>query len=197
LSTPESIEIAKYRQDWWKIFVSALTPIAIAVLTYFITSSLNVKESMLRKSEQILSEKQKTYSKIGEDLNIIYVYAADVGDYRQFTPNQIIDRKRDADRTFFMYRPYWSGETQNKYNAFMHAAFEMYAGPGLNAKIKTSDVQKKLAFSAERKQWDGAWDNMFTGSADPALEQSYYALVSCFLSDIASSAVNSPESCKP
>ena len=79
----------------------------------------------------------------------------------------------------------------------MKAAFEMYTGAGLNAKIKGSDVEKKAAFVAYNKKWNAAWDAMFTGSADPTLEQNYYALVSCFLNDIATAAVNSPESCKP
>jgi hypothetical protein len=193
--TSQDLELAKYHQEWWKIVVSAFTPIAIAALTYFITSSLNVKESELKKSEEILSEKQKTYSKIGEDINIVYVYAADVGDFRNYTPDQIISRKRDADRTFFMYRPYWSNETQRKYDAFMKAAFEMYIGPGLDAKIKTSSAEKKAAYSAYNKQWNPAWDKMFAGEADPALTQIYYAVVSCFLNDIASAAVNSSDSC--
>lgn len=196
MTTPQNFELAKYHQDWWKILVSALTPVAIAVLGYFISSSLYVKESSLRKSEQILSEKQKTYSKIGEDLNIIYVYAADVGDFRDYTPDQIIDRKRDADRTFFMYSPYWSRETKQKYSVFMDATFEMYTGAGLNAKIKTTYDQKKAAYAAYNKQWNPAWDQVFTGRRDHTLTQTYYALVSCFLSDIASAGVNSLESCE-
>lgn len=188
--TPENLDVAKYWQEWWKVAVSALTPIAIAVLTYFISNALNERQSYLRRGEQTLAEKQRTYGRIGEDLNIIYVYAADVGDFRQYTPDQIVQRKRDADRTFYMYRPYWSRKTQDNYREFMQAAFSMYVAIGTNARINAFTDEKKAAFAAEGKNWDPKWDAFFTGNRDPVLEQRYYALVSSFLEDIATFALH-------
>jgi len=191
--TPENLEIAKYRLEWWKLAVAALTPIGIAVLTYFVSSSLNERESVLRKSEQILSEKQKTYSKLGENLNIIYVYVADVGDFRQYTPSQVVDKKRNADRTFFMYRPYWSRETLGRYTEFMDSAFEMYTGVGKNARIRTNAREKKAAYALDNKPWQSDWDDSFTGQSDPNIKDRYDALVSAFLNDIATSTISTAE----
>lgn len=195
--TPDDLEVARYWQEWGKVAVSALTPIAIAGLTYFISNTLNERQSYLRKGEQILSEKQKTYGRIGEDLNVIYIYCADIGDFRHHTPDQIIERKRSADRVFFMYRPYWSNKTQDNYHKFMAAAFAMHVEAGTNARINASTYEKKTAFAADQKPWDPAWDDLFTGKKQPMLEQSYYALVSSFLEDIASFTLNSGKPAPP
>jgi hypothetical protein len=73
LDKQPNFELMKYRQEWWKTAVSALTPIMIAALTFFITGALNDRESSLRRGEQLSSDKQKIYSQMAPDLNIIYV----------------------------------------------------------------------------------------------------------------------------
>ena len=176
----------KYRQEWWKTAVSALTPIMIAVLTFFITGALNDRESSLRRGEQISSDKQKTYLQMASDLNIIYVFVSDIGDFRSFSPDTVIEKKRGVDRVFFSYRPYWSDETIEKYNKFMRAAFELYSGYASNARIRTSKDQKKIAFGQDGKTWDPKWDNMFTGQTVQGIDQYYYDLIASLLSDAAS-----------
>jgi len=187
----ENLDIAKYRQEWWKIAVSALTPIAIAVLTYFISISLNEKQSFLRKEEQILSEKQKTYAKLGEHLNIIFVYVTDVGDFRDYTPQEIMKRKREADRIFYMYRPFWSCGTVSKYFSFMNASFDMYAGGlGRDALIKNDVKEKREAYKIQNKEWNPEWDNLFAKFTDFKVEQAYYDFVSSILDDVARYTIN-------
>jgi hypothetical protein len=194
--TSDTLEIAKYRQEWWKAGISILTPIAIAFLTYFISVSLGERESHLRRGEQILSEKQKQYQRIGEDLNIIYVYVADVGDFRRFTPEEVLAKKREADRTFYSYRPYWSRDTQGRYNAFMEAAFQPYVALGTNAKIRGSVAEKRQAYSIDKKTWNDTWDALFTGSTDPSVADRYDEVVRGFLDDIATSDLDGPRSRK-
>jgi hypothetical protein len=184
------IEIAKYRQEWWKVGISALTPIMIAILTFFITDALNSQQSALRKGEQVLQEKQKLYSSLGSNLDIIYVYVMDVGDFRHYTPDQIIETKRETDRQFFMYKPYWSQKTSVLYNSFMKLAFKTYVGTGQNAQIRSAMVEKKAAYVIDSKQWNPDWDKMFTEERPPdEFTGTYYDLVRSFLEDTVSSAI--------
>lgn len=183
---PENLDLAKYRQEWWKIGISALTPIVLAFLTFFITQILDERQPYLRRGEQILSEKQKIYPNIGDYLNVIYVYVADVGDFRRFTPRQIVETKRQVDRLFHMYSPYWSRRTKDAYSRFMNAAFTMHVAIGTDAGINSPTSEKKAAFAADDKNWDPTWDGLFTGSRHPELGRRYYTLVSSFMEDIAS-----------
>jgi hypothetical protein len=185
LEKDPNFELMKYRQEWWKTAVSALTPIMIAVLTFFITGALNVRESGLRRGEQLSSDKQKIYSQIAPDLNIVYVFVSDIGDFRSYSPDTVIDKKRSIDRIFFSYRPYWSEETITKYNRFMDASFEFYSDYASNARIRTSKDQKKAAFDHDGKPWDPKWDSMFTGQTVEGIDQDYYDLITSLLSDAA------------
>ena len=197
LVTPENLDIAKYWQKWWKVAVSALTPTAIAALTYFISNALNERRSYLRRGEQILSEKQKNYGMIGEKLNVIYVYAADAGDFRNYTPDRIIENKQGSDRIFCIYRSYWSNKMRNNYQRFMDSAFMTYTAVGTNAQINASILERQAAFAADNRSWDPAWEKLFTGRRHPMLEQNYYALVTSFLEDIATFTLNGSSSATP
>lgn len=179
------LDWAKYWQEWAKVFVSILTPVTIVILTYFVTNALNRQQSDLRKSEQILQEKQKTYANIGNILNKIYVYIKDVGDYRAYTPGEILLLKRDADRLFHAYRPYWSSETREAYYEFISACFRTYTGNGQNAMIRSVTDQKRAAYTIDGKKWESDWAPLFTDEVDQIVENKYTVLVELFLNDIA------------
>jgi hypothetical protein len=115
---------------------------------------------------------------------------SDIGDFRNFSPDKVIERKRSVDRAFFSYRPYWSDQTIEKYNQFMGAAFEFYSGYASNARIRTNMEQKKAAFEQDGKTWDPKWDGMFSGQAAQGIDQDYYDLIRSLLSDAASSQLN-------
>ncbi|RTL91185.1 hypothetical protein EJV44_20260 [Ancylobacter aquaticus] len=178
--------MATYVQHWVEIAISALTPIALTILTYFITNAINKNQHKLRTNENLVGEKRLIYSDIGRSLNIIYIYSADIGDFRLFSPDQIIDLKRDVDRKFNMYKPYWSSETINRYNSFMNSAFVMYIGVGEKPLIYGEFEEKKEAFVKDGRQWEPYWDYMFTNDKDPSLSENYEKLVASFLSDIVS-----------
>lgn len=183
------LEHAKYIQEWWKAGLSVLTPIAIAVLTYFVSTSLNRQQSVIRLAEQTLQLKQTAYADIGSNLNKIFTYVADVGDYRSFKPNEIVNMKRQSDRQFFMYKAFWSSSTVAAYDAFMETAFVTYVGSGTNARINTESREKKIAYQKDGVAWDTSWTPMFSEQKDQTIFAKYDKLVSEFLRDIASSNV--------
>lgn len=182
------LELAKYRQEWWKILAttvaSTLTPIAIAVLTYFIATTLNEQQSFLRKGEQVLEEKRRIYSQLGRHINIMYVYASDVGDFRKYTPVDIIENKREADRIFVMYGPFWSCETHNNYKILMTAMFITYRGEGKDARIRA--LVREKTFSPI---WKPEWKDALTDEQDPALQDKYNDFLRAILRDLVEAAL--------
>lgn len=184
--TPEQLDYAKYVQEWWKTAVSVLTPITIAALTFFVTRALNEQQAEHKKDEQVLQLKQTAYARIGPELNKIYVYVDDVGDYRSFKPDDIIAIKRRVDRDFHMYDSFWSKGTAQAYDAFMRAAFETFTGVGKNARLRTISAEKKAAFASDRKAWKPEWDELFTETCNSEIRVKYNALVRGFLDDITS-----------
>lgn len=184
-----AIKRREFKLDIWKVIISALTPIAIGALTFVVNSAVQERGELLKREEQILSEKQKVYGDLGKRLNIIYVYLADVGDFKLYTPERVIEMKRESDRQFFVYRPYWSETTEQRYNDYMKAAFTTYNGVGLPARINASKGEKIAAYEQDGLKWDAKWDPYFTERVDPFIERKYYSLVSSILADTVNATV--------
>jgi hypothetical protein len=183
------IEQKKIRIEKWKTFFSILTPLILVYLTFIVQSTLTEKEAEFERLQQILNEKQRIYGTLGSDLNRIYVYIADVGDFRQYTPLQIIQKKRECDRLFFTYLPYWSEETASRYTDFMKSAFATYQGAGERAKIKAMVHEKRKAYEKDNLNWEESWDDHFTERRDPNYDSAYWRLVESLLADTVSSKV--------
>lgn len=185
----QELEIKRksYKLEIVKAIAGIFTPIVLIFLTFQVQSVLKEKESELKSREQILAQKQELYNEIGSNLNKMYVYIIDVGDFRQYEPPEIIQLKRETDRLFFMYKPFWSKETSSHYDTFMRSAFDTYNGSGLRAKIKTSPAQKVAAIENDGGQWNPAWNQHFSGEASPSIKTEYTALVLSFLTDISNS----------
>lgn len=184
-----ALKVRSHRLEKWKVILSILTPLVLLVLTYVVNNAIQEKGATLTRQEQILSEKQKIYADLGPRLNMIYVYVADVGDFRSYTPIEIVKAKREADQKFLTYKPYWSDKTEKNCDIFMNAAFQTYNGAGLPAKIRTSSGQKIAAYKVDHLTWDKTWDAYFTGTADSEIRDKYYDVVSSLLTDTVSSGV--------
>ena len=184
-----SFKEREYKLEKWKVLLSILTPLVLVVLTFVVNSAIQERGAKLKRDEQILSEKQKIYAELGRRLNVFYVYVSDVGDFRTYSPPRVVEMKREADRQFFMYRPYWSKETEGHYNEYMSSVFTTYTGAGLSAQINASKSQKLAAYEVDKLNWDSSWDRYFTGKTDPDISAKYYALVSSMLADTVSTDV--------
>jgi hypothetical protein len=179
----------EHRLEVWKVFLSILTPLVLVALTFVVNNAIQERGALLKREEQILAEKQKIYAELGRKLNVFYVYVADVGDFRSYTPPRVVELKREADRQFFIYRPYWSEATEKRYNEYMKAAFLTYTGAGLPAKINASKTEKVAAYEVDKLKWEPAWDEYFTEKVDPEISSKYYALVSSLLADTVNAGI--------
>jgi len=180
-----------YQLEKWKFFLSILTPVILVILTFIVNNALQERGEVLKRQEQVLAEKQRIYAEIAENLNVIYVYLEDVGDFRQYTPVVVVQKKRETDRLFHMYRPYWSAATEEKYNAYINAAFKTYNGAGFPARINASKDQKVAAYKHDGLTWSPSWDGYFTEHEDATIPEKYGSLTSSMLADIVSTKVRS------
>lgn len=170
------LEVKKFR-------LSILTPLLLLLLTFVVNNALQERSASLRRDEQILADKKRIYTEIGPKLNIFYIYVADVGDFKAYTPARVVDLKREVDRQFHIYHPYWSAGTQEKYSTFMESVFQTYSGVGLPAQINGSPIEKIAAYENDQLKWDPAWNRYFTGNTDLNVSEKYYALVKSLLAD--------------
>ncbi|WP_028857477.1 hypothetical protein [Psychrilyobacter atlanticus] len=139
------------------IIVPFATPIIILLLGIWAKNIAINYEKRASLNDRIIKKRVDIYETIGKDLNDIFVYLLQVGDWKEFSPNQIIEKKRDIDRNMYISRPYWSDSAFLSYTEFMNIAFETYTGVGSNAKIKTNTYQLKTL-----PNWEESWEKLFS-----------------------------------
>lgn len=72
----------------------------------------------------------------------------------------------------------------------MNSAFATFQGVGADAKIKTTDIEKKVGIP----EWKQDWSNRLTGDHDPKHREKYDKLINLIANDLAlpSASVESP-----
>ena len=184
-----------YRQEWWKIGTSVLTPVAIVFLGFYANNLLEKEKARLDRDVHTIEDKRRVVAELGANLNRVYVYVQDVGDYKAYSPTQIIDLKRQNDRAFYVYCPYWSRKTVEAYRAFDDATFLKYQGVGRDAQIRASTGEKIAGRRIQGEVWDPRWNDDFTGSADPQVAAHYGRLATSMLGDAAEAGLHTDNAC--
>lgn len=141
-------------KDILQIFI---LPIALVVLGFVAKAIATNHEKRLSLNDKIIEKRVGVYESIGRDLNDIFSYVVRVGDWKSFTPLEILDKKRKVDKEMYVNRPYWSDEAFSAYTSLTTYIFEVYSGSGQDAKVR-GEIQKFKALP----NWDDNWDRYFS-----------------------------------
>jgi hypothetical protein len=161
-----SLEVAK-------LAISTLTPLSILALSAILTRRATNEAVKRQRAEQeqaaettryskVIEKRVELWDKIGPALNDIYAYNTYVGNWNNMTADDIITTKRNCDKEFFSYHPFFSKEFSDAYDDFMKASFSMFGGMGVDAKIRTSGQYRKDSGSPR-----------FTGTPNDEVYQAY------------------------
>ena len=157
-----------------KIIASISTPIIILVLGAWAKNVAIDYERRASLNNRVIEKRVELYEKVDEDLNDIFVYLTQVGNWKELTPQMVVEKKRRVDKIMYTSRPYWSDVAFQAYSEFMNSAFETYTGIGEDAKFRTETRQFK-----ELPNWDESWSRWFstnpTGISE--LQSKYSALM--------------------
>ena len=85
-------------------------------------------------------------------------YFTFIGQWKTFTPPDILSIKRTLDREFFSALPLFSAECAAAYDSFIRACFEMFGHWGADAQLRTGYVRRRDALAGE---WKPEWEEMF------------------------------------
>lgn len=138
-----------------KLIVSTLTPLSILALTAIMTrrTAREAEKRQAAEREQaaestryrkVIEKRVELWDKIGPDINDIYAYAMRVGNWNNLRPEEIIGIKRQCDKCFYSYKPFFSEAFSDAYLDFMKANFKMFNGMGEDAKIRASTLKRKI-----------------------------------------------------
>ncbi len=143
-----SLEIAK-------LAASLITPILVLILGIVINNSI-------KSTERSTSLRSEIYQTVGGDLNDIYSYLAFVGGWKEYTPIEIVNKKRAVDKAMFTYKPFFSDELFTTYENFMNEAFSPFGEAGKDARIRSSIKTNDGDRTIHGREWENTWGNRFT-----------------------------------
>jgi hypothetical protein len=172
-----------------KLLASLLTPILLLLISIWVARLTERFKVALWTNQKVIEKRIDVYDKLAPMLNDLYCYFCYVGNWKEFTPIQIIEIKRKLDKTFYIYNALFSSEFSRLYFYFIHLCFETYTGPGKNAKLRTFIAgQVENRKNIPTIKWDDAWDEMFSESREVTrtekIQEGYDALMACFAKEL-------------
>lgn len=181
-TTPEtlwnSLEIVK-------LLVSALTPLLVITVGFWVNRRLKRIEQLQWANQKIIEKRIDVFDKLAPLLNDLLVFFTYRGRWREFTPPDIVRLKRELDRTFHVYAPLFSDDLKQSYNYFMDLCYKTFSGWGQDAKLRTHTQRRK---DAAGDSWNLEWDGYFVEEGevyDPqVLVAAYQKLMSDFAAEL-------------
>ena len=156
--------------NWAEIVtaVSAgLVPVTVAILGVY----LGRRQS---RSEELTRVRLEFYKKLAPQLNKIMCYMLFIGTWRDDSPEEIVQLKRDIDTTFHSAVPLFSPATAVAYKRMMDATFTTYGAWGSDAQIKTSAYRRRQAWRRGQR-WGRSWNSYFTVDDDQAITTAWFS----------------------
>lgn len=176
-----SLEIAK-------LSISLLTPLILLVVSIWVARLTERFRSMMWSNQKVIEKRIEIYDKMAPLLNNLYCYYLKIGSWKESTPPQIVQMKRELDRTLHIYAALFSENFIKCYFSFINICFETYVGSGKDAKLRTSIDDIMGNRKDVTKHWDDNWDTMFSEknevSDSKKVENTYWGLMQCFAGEL-------------
>lgn len=142
-----------------KILVAVLAPLlAGLVIGLFLRAVGTRVENAQWTSRKLIERRLDVYDEMAPKVNELYCFFMLKGDFRDTTPDDAIDLKRDLDKLFHTNRFLFGDEVRTAYASFMDAMFDVNIGVNSVAQPRSS----ALVQQAERGEaWKPEWAKQF------------------------------------
>jgi len=166
-----------------KLIVSALTPVIVAIIGVYIHHLTKRFEYHQWQNQKLIEKRLAIYDELASLMNDNLCYFTFVGAWKGRKPIDVIISKRCLDKKIHLAAPLFSSKFFEACMRFQNLCFETYTGWGEDAKLKTQVQRRQQAMD---KDWDHAWDQMFSTSiADPKeIKAAYMDVMTCFSKEI-------------
>ena len=155
-----SLEVAK-------LIVDALTPIAVGLLGFWVARATRRVEASQWVNQKLIEKRIQLLDQILPLLNDVYCYFAWIGNWKELSPADIIQRKRQLDKLFFANQSFFSCYALDAYQEFARTLFKTYAAPGVDAQLRTvNESHDGSRIKSYPGTWKPEWFNMFAQAKD-------------------------------
>jgi hypothetical protein len=174
-------EIGKQDSDWSsleiaKLAVGSTTPVVVGILGWIINRRLKNIDQIQWQNRKIIEKRLDLYDKIAPHMNRIFCFIRWVGYWKDITPDQMLESKRELDRIINIYKYLIGDDFYHSYESFISFTFETWIAPGSDPKVRSvieganGNRRKDCNYT-----WEQKWESYFTNeiSSFEELENKY------------------------
>jgi hypothetical protein len=154
--------------DLLRTLATIAVPVVVAVLGYRLNQRLKLWEASQWRNQELIKARLRYFDQLAPMLSDLMSYLTFVGRWKELTPPEVIQIKRDADRLFLSVAPLFSQRGVDAYQGFIRACFDQYVSWGVDARIRSGVVRRRDAYPGS---WDPEWQNRFTHSETDEISQ--------------------------
>ncbi len=166
-----------------KLAVSALTPIVVLFLGVVVHRFSKRLEHAQWANQKLIEKRLAVYDAMAPQMNDLLCFCTFVGRWQTLTPPEILDRKRDLDRQFYVSAPLFSQKFACLYQTFMDTCFKTYGGHATHARLRIG-----LEYRQQHvRDWRPEWTTYFVSPSDVdkgAVRLAYAGLMGQFATEL-------------
>lgn len=165
--TSEYLELKKYHLEIVKTAFAGFIAIAVGFYGTRMTHVDKIASDAADRRKAVVAERMKRYEETAPLLNDIYSYFEFVGKWKEFSPEDMILRKRELDREIYGYSVLYEKPFLIAYTKFMDLAFKTGTGWGKDANLRTQKLRpldlgkSEIVFTEEDNRgpiFDAYWE---------------------------------------
>jgi len=166
------IIVADQHLEILKLIVSASVPAVLAYFGWHINRQIKSIEQAQWQNRKIIEKRIEIYDQLAPKFNSILCFCVWVGDWKEITPDQMINLKRSTDKSMNVYKHLFSDDLFFAYNDFIHTVFRTFTRAGEDAKIR-ADISGAYGNRKTdcRYSWKNEWNKLFDAAPLPQREE--------------------------
>src|SRR3954469_19493778 len=169
-----SLEIAK-------LSAAVLTPILLLFLGLVIKRASQRLAEVQWSNRKFMERRLDVYDEMAPKLNDLYCFFRCIGGFREVTPPDALERKRELDRAFYVNEFLFTTEFRKSYQHFINTCFSCYSGNAEDAKLRASlDKQRLQRGTKWRDDWTSYFSPRGEMSSSHEVTERYTALMMTF-----------------
>lgn len=164
-----------------KLLVSALTPLLVATVGFWLNRRLKSLEQAQWSQQKVVERRIKAYDELAKPLNQLFCFFCYVGSWKELNPPDLVKMKRQLDQTAHVSAPLFDSHFLGHYNALMDTCFDTFGEWGDDARLRTLPDRREEAAGAA---WSRDWDSCFVErdeAPEPEAVKAAYAQLMAYL----------------
>jgi hypothetical protein len=166
--------------------VSALTPLTVAGLGYFVARSSRRLEQVRWANQTVVTRRLDIFGQVGPMLNQLLCFGNFVGRWKEIQPRDVIVIKRNLDEVMYSNRLLFSGPLFEAYREFMATVFAMFASTETDALLR-APITSRWGDRRNMAWWQDSMTGLFSADKQVSpdeIQSAYERLAAQFRADL-------------